>query len=70
MSLMSIENDANHVTMNRAIDHNEFVVMMNDPRLESHLGWTVGINTFGNMESATLRNHIVDILDAINGQIK
>ena len=70
MSLMSLKDDINPVSMNRAIDSNEFVVLMNDPRLESHLGWTVGINTFGNVESATLRSHIVDILDAINEQIK
>ena len=70
MSLMSLKNDANPVSMNRAIDSDEFVELMNDPRLESHLGWTVGINTFGNVESATLRNHIINILEAINKQKK
>lgn len=69
MSLMSLENDVNHMSMNTTIDHDEFVEMMIDPRFESHLGWTVGINTFGNVESATLRNHIVNILEAIDKQI-
>lgn len=70
MSLMSIKNEVRPVEMNNSIDPAEFVVFLKDPRLESHLAWTIGINTFGNAESATLRNHITDILEAIDAQMK
>jgi len=70
MGLMSLTNNFNTVTLNKSIDSGEFIKFMNDPRLESHLAWTVGINTFCNEESITLKNHIVEILNAIEKEIK
>ncbi|WP_223033623.1 DUF6090 family protein [Hanstruepera marina] len=70
MSLMSLTKSVDAVTINKSIDTDKFVNFMNDPRLESHLAWTVGINTFGNVESNTLKNHIIDILKQIDKDIK
>lgn len=70
MSLMSLTKRIDAVTINKSIDTNKFVDFMNDPRLESHLAWTIGINTFGNVESNTLKNHIEDILEELEKDIK
>ena len=65
MSLMSITKKVSKVNFNESINTDKFVKFMDDPRLESHLAWTVGINTFCNEESLTLKNHIGDILKTI-----
>ena len=70
MSLQSITNNIDPIVLNEIIDNDKFVNILNDPRLESHLAWTVGINTFNNQESATLKNHITNILRVIVEQIK
>ena len=70
MSLMSLTKSVDAVTLNNSINTDKFVNFMNDPRLESHLAWTVGINTFGNVESNTLKNHIIDILTQIEKDLK
>ena len=70
MSMMSLKDNINIESLNLTIDSNEFVEFMKDPRLESHLAWTVGINTFTQEESNILRQHIVDILAAITGQLR
>lgn len=70
MSMMSLKDNINIESLNLTIDSNEFVEFMKDPRLESHLAWTAGINTFTQEESNILRQHIVDILAAIKGQLR
>ena len=70
MSLMSITKKVSKVNFNESINTDKFVKFMDDPRLESHLAWTVGINTFCNEESLTLKNHIGDILKTIEKEIK
>jgi len=70
MNLMSLTNNIETPLTNKSIDFNEFINLLNDPRLESHLAWTVGINSFCNVESNTLKNHIVEILKNIKEQIK
>lgn len=70
MSLMTLTNNIDAATTNKSIDTNKFVKLLNDPRLESHLAWTVGINIFGNQESKTLKNHILEILNTLTQQIK
>jgi hypothetical protein len=70
MSLMSLTKTVSNVNINKSINTDKFVKFMDDPKLESHLAWTVGINTFGNEESNTLKNHIVDILKTIEKEIK
>ncbi len=69
MSLMLLTKKVNTVTIKKSIDSDKFVKFMDDPRLESHLAWTVGINTFCNEESFTLKNHIVAILNTIEKEI-
>lgn len=69
MSLQAITNKVQAVDINKKIDSNKFVRIMKDPRLESHLAWTLGIITFNNQESITLKNHINDILRSIDTQI-
>lgn len=70
MSLQTITNSIKSVEINKKIDTDKFVKILKDPRLESHLAWTLGINTFNNQESATLKNHIIEILNEIDEQIK
>ncbi len=71
MSLMTLTNDdIETTTFKKSIDSEKFVKLLDDPKLESHLAWTVGINTFGNKESITLKNHIEEVLITISEQIK
>jgi len=70
MGLMSLTNNIEATSTNKSIDLDKMINLLNDSRLESHLAWTVGINTFSNEESMTLKNHITDILNTIGKQIK
>ena len=69
MSMMSLTHDLESATTGYVVEPAKFVDLLYDPRLESHLAWTVGINTFSNIESNTLKNHIQDILEEIDKEI-
>ncbi len=70
MGLMTLTNTIETASTNKSVDVDRMINLLNDSRLESHLAWTVGINTFSNEESMTLKNHITDILNTIEAEIK
>jgi len=71
MSLMSISTEINNkIEIGKSEDSKGFITLLNDPRLESYLSWTVGSNSYNNIESITLREHIEEILNAIEKELK
>ena len=70
MDLMTIQNKIEAETISNGYRSDDFLKLLKDPRLESHLAWTIGINTFGNQESITLKEHIEDILQNIKKQLR
>ncbi|MBT8185458.1 MAG: hypothetical protein KJN76_11510 [Eudoraea sp.] len=48
----------------------DYFALLEDPELESHLASAIGAAEFQNLESATLRNEILLILELINNSLK
>ena len=44
--------------------------ILNDPKLEGHIAWSLTLNMFNNQESQTLMNRINRILDVLDSEIK
>ena len=69
--LMSISSESNEILdVGKSQASKRFIPLLNDSKLESYLSWAIGYNSFNNIESITLRNHIEEILSTIGEELK
>jgi hypothetical protein len=71
MGLMSISTEnIDALKVGKSNGTGSFMALLNDPKLESYLASAVGVNSYNNIESMTLKNHISEILNTIEKELK